>query len=57
MRFWLSAGRGGFGLSASECLTSTFYCVVYTKEQPEEELDGEGGQQAWAGEAGRDGRW
>lgn len=39
VRFWLSAGRGGFGLSASECLTSTFYCVVYTKEQPEEELD------------------
>ncbi|KAL4442489.1 hypothetical protein ABPG77_005073 [Micractinium sp. CCAP 211/92] len=39
VRFWLSAGRGGFGLSGSECLDSTFYCVVYTHEKPEEELD------------------
>ncbi|KAL4447823.1 hypothetical protein ABPG75_005042 [Micractinium tetrahymenae] len=39
VRFWLSAGRGGFGLSGSECLNSAFYCVVYTHEKGEEKLD------------------
>ncbi len=57
MRFWLSAGRGGFGLSGSECLDSTFYCVVYTHEKPEEELDGEHGAQAPAVAPGALCRW
>ncbi|KAJ7240172.1 hypothetical protein O6H91_Y142000 [Diphasiastrum complanatum] len=28
LRYWLSAGRGGFSLSSSECVTSTFYAIV-----------------------------
>lgn len=40
VRYWLSAGRGGFGLSGNECLGSAFYCVAYTQEEPEERLDG-----------------
>ncbi|PSC69405.1 D-amino-acid chloroplastic-like [Micractinium conductrix] len=39
IRYWLSAGRGGFGLSGSECLGPAFYCMVYTHEVPEEQLD------------------
>lgn len=30
LRYWLSAGRGGFGLSPAECAESTFYAVVYS---------------------------
>ena len=30
IRYWLSAGRGGFGLSGFECIQSSFYCQVYT---------------------------
>ena len=41
MRYWLSAGRGGFGLSGNECLGSAFYCIVYTHEVPDDKLDGE----------------
>lgn len=39
VRYWLSAGRGGFGLSGNECIRSAFYCVVYTKETPDGKLD------------------
>lgn len=39
VRYWLSAGRGGFGLSGSECITSTFYCVVYAHEEEDSKLD------------------
>ena len=28
LRYWLSAGLGGFGLSSNECDKSTFYAVV-----------------------------
>lgn len=28
LRYWLSAGLGGFGLSSKECFTSTFYAIV-----------------------------
>ena len=30
VKFWLGAGRGGFGLSGHECPRSSFYCQVYT---------------------------
>ena len=40
VRYWLSAGRGGFGLSGNACLGSAFYCIVYTHETPEDKLDG-----------------
>eukprot|EP00891_Asterochloris_glomerata_P005439 jgi/Astpho2/5439/e_gw1.00076.31.1_t len=33
VRYWLSAGRGGFGLSPKECMAPAFYCVVYTKDE------------------------
>ena len=39
VRYWLGAGRGGFGLSASECLAPTFYCQVYTT--PEGDIESE----------------
>ena len=32
VRYWLSAGRGGFGLSPKECMAPAFYCMVYTKD-------------------------
>lgn len=49
VRYWLSAGRGGFGLSGNECLGAAFYCVVYTHELPDEKLDGAYGWQQWGG--------
>lgn len=39
VKYWLGAGRGGFGLSGSECLAPTFYCQVYTT--PEADVDSE----------------
>lgn len=27
VRYWLGAGRGGFGISPSECLEPSFYCM------------------------------
>ena len=27
VKYWVSAGRGGFGLSSSECVEQTLYCV------------------------------
>lgn len=30
IKYWLAAGRGGFGLSGFECPQSSFYCQVYT---------------------------
>jgi len=32
VRYWLSAGPGGFGLSPSECVGSSFYVVVFGGE-------------------------
>ena len=32
IRYWLSAGRGGFALSPSECARTSFYVMVYTTE-------------------------
>ena len=29
VRYWLGAGRGGFGISPLECLQTSFYCMVY----------------------------
>ncbi len=29
MRYWVGAGRGGFGISPLECLHTSFYCMVY----------------------------
>src|SRR5215510_3613714 len=29
VRYWLSAGPGGFGISPSECLGSSFYVMIY----------------------------
>ncbi|KAI3425070.1 hypothetical protein D9Q98_008447 [Chlorella vulgaris] len=39
VRYWLSAGRGGFGLSGNECGGATFYCTAFTRDTPEEKLD------------------
>ncbi|DBA96325.1 TPA: hypothetical protein ACH3X3_002502 [Trebouxia sp. C0006] len=39
VKYWLGAGRGGFGLSGAECLGPTFYCQVYT--EPVGDLDSE----------------
>eukprot|EP01025_Chloroclados_australasicus_P003940 TRINITY_DN10941_c0_g2_i1.p2 TRINITY_DN10941_c0_g2~~TRINITY_DN10941_c0_g2_i1.p2 ORF type:complete len:570 (+),score=93.50 TRINITY_DN10941_c0_g2_i1:205-1914(+) len=35
VRYWLTAGRGGFGLSTKECLNPGFYVMVYTTEKIE----------------------
>lgn len=36
MKYWLGAGRGGFGLSSIECVRPTFYCQVYTTALPDD---------------------
>ncbi len=41
MRYWLGAGRGGFGLSPKECVAPSFYVVAYeTEEDPDEQMRG-----------------
>lgn len=32
VRYWVSAGPGGFGLSPAECAASTFYVIVFKQE-------------------------
>lgn len=32
VRYWLSAGPGGFGLGPAECVGSTFYVVIFTPD-------------------------
>lgn len=32
VRYWLSAGPGGFGLGPAECVESSFYVVVFNQE-------------------------
>lgn len=36
VRYWLGAGPGGFGLSPSECITSSFYVMIF-RATPEPE--------------------
>lgn len=36
VRYWLSAGPGGFGLSSGECVGSSFYVMIF-RPQPEPE--------------------
>lgn len=36
VRYWLSAGPGGFGLSSSECVGSSFYVMIF-RPMPEPE--------------------
>ena len=31
VRYWLGAGRGGFGLATGECARPSFFCVAYGK--------------------------
>lgn len=35
VRFFLSAGRGGFGLTHRLCVDSSFYVIVYTQDEEE----------------------
>jgi hypothetical protein len=35
MRYWLSAGRGGFSLSGRDTLGAEFYCIFYNGPDPE----------------------
>ncbi len=34
VRYWLSAGPGGFGLHPRECVGSSFYVMIYKAEKP-----------------------
>ena len=36
MRFWMSAGQGGFGLSPKECVRTNLYVVAVDRETPPE---------------------
>ena len=41
VRYWLGAGRGGFGLSPRECVAPSFYVMVYqAPEDPNRHLSG-----------------
>ncbi len=42
VRYWLSAGPGGFGLAPSECVGSSFYVVVFKAERYPESFYTEG---------------
>ncbi len=37
VRYMLSAGRGGFGLSGNECLRPALYVMVYSHEEQTDE--------------------
>ncbi|MBI3328935.1 MAG: D-amino-acid transaminase [Nitrospinae bacterium] len=34
VRYWLSAGPGGFGLAPTECVGSALYVMIYQREKP-----------------------
>ena len=38
MRFWMSAGRGGFGLSGADTLGSELYCIFYNGPYTEPDI-------------------
>jgi len=42
VRYWLSAGPGGFGLAPSECVGSSFYVIVFKAESYPESFYTEG---------------
>ena len=42
VRYWLSAGPGGFGLSPAECVGSSFYVVIFVAELYPESFYSEG---------------
>ena len=42
VRYWLSAGPGGFGLSSAECVGSSFYVVIFVAELYPESFYSEG---------------
>lgn len=42
VRYWLSAGPGGFGLGPAECKASTFYVIVFKPEPYPERYYSEG---------------
>ncbi len=42
VRYWLSAGPGGFGLSPAECVGSSFYVVIFGAEFYPESIYSEG---------------
>jgi 4-amino-4-deoxychorismate lyase len=42
VRYWLSAGPGGFGLGPAECVNSSFYVIVFTPDSYPERYYKEG---------------
>ena len=42
MRYWLGAGRGGFGLGSAECVRPSFYCAVFTTPLPARTMEPSG---------------
>ncbi len=40
IRYWCSAGRGGFGISPLECLRTSFYCIAYKNPEPSDPRQG-----------------
>jgi 4-amino-4-deoxychorismate lyase len=40
VRYYASAGPGGFALSADECVRPTFYCVVVKGRAPPDPTQG-----------------
>ncbi|CAL8470838.1 g10380 [Coccomyxa elongata] len=40
IKYWCSAGRGGFGISPLECLRSSFYCMAYKNPEPSDPRQG-----------------
>mmetsp|Transcript_41278 Transcript_41278/g.106886 ORF Transcript_41278/g.106886 Transcript_41278/m.106886 type:complete len:427 (-) Transcript_41278:225-1505(-) len=49
LRYWLTAGNGGFGLSSAECVRPGFYCIATSIERPKPRNEREKltGQSAW----------
>ncbi len=42
VRYWVSAGPGGFGLGPGECVTSSFYVMIFTAPPEPERSYAEG---------------
>ena len=54
MRYWLGAGRGGFGLGSRECARPSFFAAAYGKRADGRSASGEGADDLLLDSSGRD---
>lgn len=54
VRYWLGAGRGGFGLGTRECARPSFFAAAYGKRADGRSASGEGADDLLLDSSGRD---